>query len=332
MSGSGLPRNIKVLRQRHNGVFAPVGLGAPASLSSFAPRISAYVGRMGSLWTGARSGLLLLTVLIAFRSSGLGSEPVTPASSDSIAASDRRPDNAFSLDTLRLFADDTVYVFTGPTRWDAGDWLAAAGAGGFAIGTTAFDRSIRDSVQARRSPKLDRFSRAFEHMGADYSFVVLAGFEGYHFLADDQRSQAVFVDGLAASLIASGFIAPALKYSVGRERPSDTANPYRFRPFTNHNSFPSGHTTQAFAVATVIAAHYPAWWVQVLAFGSAGLVGYCRVEQNGHFTSDVVAGALIGWSVARCVVRHNDESRAPKFTFVPYSNGRSSGILFARSF
>jgi membrane-associated phospholipid phosphatase len=287
---------------------------------------------MESLWTGARPGLFLLTALIALRSPGLGSEPVTPAPPDSIAASGRRPDNAFSLDTLRLFADDTVYVFTAPTRWDASDWLAAAGAGGFAIGTTAFDRSIRDSVQAHRSAKLDRFSRAFEHMGSDYSFVVLAGFEGYHFLANDQRSQAVFIDGLAASLIASGFIAPVLKYSVGRERPSDAANPYRFRPFTNHNSFPSGHTTQAFAVATVIASHYPTWWVKVLAFGSAGLVGYCRVEQNSHFTSDVVAGALIGWSVARSVVKHNDESRAPKFTLAPYSNGRSSGLLFARTF
>ena len=287
---------------------------------------------MESLWTSARPGLYLLTALLAIRSSGLGSEPVTSAPLDSIAASGRRPDNAFSLDTLRLFADDTVYVFTAPARWDAGDWLSAAGAGGFAITTTAFDRSIRDSVQARRSAKLDRFSRAFQHLGSDYSFVVLAGFEGYHFLADDRRSQAVFIDGLAASLIASGFIAPALKYSVGRERPSDTANPYRFRPFTNHNSFPSGHTTQAFAVATVIASHYPTWWFKALAFGSAGLVGYCRVEENGHFTSDVVAGALIGWSVARSVVKHNDKLRPPKFTLAPYSDGRSSGLLLARTF
>jgi hypothetical protein len=133
-----------------------------------------------------------------------------------------------------------------PARWDEGEWLVAAGAGGLALGTTVFDRSIRDSVQARRSAGLDRFCRSFEHLGADYSFVVLAGFEGYHFLADDRRSQAVFVDGLAASLIASGFIAPILKYSVGRERPSDTTDPYSFHPFTNHNSFPSGHTTQAF--------------------------------------------------------------------------------------
>jgi membrane-associated phospholipid phosphatase len=270
--------------------------------------------------------------LIAIQGSGLGSEPFTPALPDAATASGRRPDNAFSLDTLRLFADDMVYVFTAPTRWDAGDWLVAAGAGGFALGTTAFDRSIRDSVQAHRSAKLDRFSRGFQHMGSDYSFVVLAGFEGYHFLADDRRSQTVFIDGLAASLIANEIIVPALKYSVGRVRPSDTANPYRFRPFTNHNSFPSGHTTQAFAVATVIASHYPRWWVKVLAFGSAGLVGYCRVEQNSHFTSDVVAGALIGWSVARSVVKHNDESRAPKFTLAPYSNGRSSGFLFAKTF
>jgi membrane-associated phospholipid phosphatase len=273
-----------------------------------------------------------MAALISFRGSGLASEPVTPAPPDTIADYGRRPDNAFSMDTLRLFADDTAYVFTAPTRWDGADWWAAAGAGGFAIGTTALDRSVRDSVQAHRSAKLDRFSRVFEHLGADYSFIVLAGFEGYHFMADDRRSQAVFVDGLAASLIASGFIVPALKYTVGRERPSDTANPYLFRPFTNHNSFPSGHTTQAFAVATVIASHYPEWWVRVLAFGSAGLVGYCRIEQNAHFTSDVVVGALIGWSVGRSVVRHNNESRAPKFTLVPYSNGRSSGLLFVKTF
>jgi len=273
-----------------------------------------------------------MAALIAVRSTGLGAEAVPAAPLDSIAAAGRRPDNAFSFDTLRLFADDTVWVFTAPTRWDGGDWLVAAGAGAVAFGTSAFDRSIRDSVQAHRSAGRDRFCRAFEHLGADYSFVVLAGFEGYHFLADDRRSQAVFVDGLAASLIASGFIAPTLKLAAGRTRPSGTNDPYRFRPFTNHNSFPSGHTTQAFAVATVIASHYPAWWVQVLSYGSAGLVGYCRLEQNEHFASDVVVGALIGWSVARSVVKHNDEAKSARFTFVPYSDGRSSGILLVKSF
>ena len=275
--------------------------------------------------------LVFGVALIACRANGLGADALLAAPA-AMATPDLRPENAFSTDTLKLFADDTAYVLTAPARWDSADWLEAAGAGGIVVGTTAVDRSIRNSAQAHRSAGLDRFCGDFQHLGAEYSFVVLAGFEGFHLIADDRRSQAVFLDGLSASLIASAFIAPALKYTVGRERPTYQSNPYEFRPFTSHNSFPSGHATQAFAVATVIASHYPSWWVQVVAYGSAGLVGYCRIEQNAHFTSDVVAGALIGWSVGRSVVRHNGESGPPKFTLVPYSNGRSTGLLFAKTF
>ena len=287
---------------------------------------------MESLWTGARRGLLFAVALIAFRGSALGAELLTPAMPASVTGPGLRPDDAFSTDTLKLFADDTVHVFTAPARWNGVDWLVAAGAVGLSLGTTAFDIPIRNTVQAHRSASLDRFSGNFERFGAEYSFVVLAGFEGFHFMTDDVRSQAVFIDGLAASLIASGFIAPVLKYSVGRVRPTGASNPYEFRPFSNHNSFPSGHSTQAFAVATVIASHYPSWWVQVLAYGSAGLVGYCRVEQNAHFTSDVFVGGLIGCAVGRSVVRHNGESKPPKFTVAPYSDGRSAGLVFSKTF
>jgi len=287
---------------------------------------------MKSLLSGWRCVTLLAIALSVLGGSRLRAEPIDSPLADRQAVDSIRPANAFSFDTVRLFGDDTVYVFAAPSRWDSDDWLIFAGEAGFALGTTAFDRSIRDSVQAHRSVSLDRFSRNFEQLGSSLSFVILAGFECDHFMAADPRPQAVFLDGLSASLIASGLIVPILKYSVGRERPSDSGNPYRFHPFTNHNSFPSGHTAQAFAVATVIASHYPAWWVQVLAYGSAGVVGYCRIEQNAHFTSDVFVGGLIGFSVARSVVAHNSKSRAPRFTFVPYSDGRSSGILFTKSF
>ena len=287
---------------------------------------------MKSAQSGRRHVTILTLALVALGCSHVRAEPIDSASADRQTVDGIRPGNVFSFDTVRLFGDDTLYVFTAPSRWDGDEWLTAAGAAGFAVGTTAFDRSIRDSVQSRRSAALDRFSRNFEQLGSGLSFVILAGFEGYHFMANDRRSQEVFLDGLSASLIASGFIVPVLKYSVGRERPSDSGNPYRFRPFSNHNSFPSGHTAQAFAVATVIASHYPYWWVQALAYGSAGVVGYCRIEQNAHFTSDVLVGGLIGYSVARSVVAHNSKSQAPRFTIVPYSNGRSSGLLLAKEF
>ena len=102
-------------------------------------------------------------------------------------------------------------------------------------------------------------------------------------------------------------IGTSVKYAVGRVRPNPAIHTFEFKPFSGAQSFPSGHASQAFAVATAIAENYPAWWVQALCYGGAGLVGYARIEQNAHYTSDVVAGALLGWSVARSVVHRHDE-------------------------
>src|ERR1019366_5142562 len=131
------------------------------------------------------------------------------------------------------------------------------------------------------------------------------GFEAWGELGGDMRAKDAAMDGLTSSIIASGIITNSLKIVVGRERPSTTTATFRFKPFSGNYSFPSGHATQAFAVATAIAENYPKWWVEGLAYGAAGLVGYARIEQNAHYASDVVAGSLIGWSVARAVVHRN---------------------------
>ena len=141
------------------------------------------------------------------------------------------------------------------------------------------------------------------------------------------------MDGIAASIIAGGLITPGLKIAFGRERPSTSTSTYRFKPFSTNASFPSGHATEAFAVATAIAENYPALWVKCLAYGTAGLVGYARVEQNAHFASDVVAGSLIGWSVARGVVHRNDGPADPrKLTWTPYATPTGFGVVFHKEF
>jgi hypothetical protein len=85
-----------------------------------------------------------------------------------------------------------------------------------------------------------------------------------------------------ASIIGPGLIGTSPKYAVGRVRPNTATNAFQFKPFSNNQSFPSGHASQAFAVATAIAENYPVWWVQTLCYGGAGLVGYARIEQNAH--------------------------------------------------
>jgi membrane-associated phospholipid phosphatase len=251
----------------------------------------------------------------------------TAAQSDSPGI---RPDHLWTADYLQLVVDDTGAILTAPVRWDEDQWLAA-GVAVTSVGVTAaFDSTIRNHVQANRTPGEDRFMERWQNLN---TFYLLAGFEAWGELGGDVRAKNVAMDGLAASIIASGLITPTLKYVVGRERPTTTPATLRFKPFSGNYSFPSGHATQAFAVATVIAEKYPTWWVEGLVYGSAALIGYARIEQNAHFASDVVAGSLIGWSVARAIVHRHDGTPDPKkLSWTPYANRNGVGLVFTKSY
>jgi len=241
-----------------------------------------------------------------------------------------RPDHIWTMDYVHLVLGDTGAILTAPTRWDQAQWLDAGLAVTGVVATAAFDAKIRDHVQANRTPSKDRFMQRWQDID---TFYILAGFEVWGELGGDVRAKNVAMDGLAASIIASGIITPTLKLVVGRERPTTSSDPFSFKPFSGNYSFPSGHATQAFVVATVIAEHYPIWWVQGLAYGSAAMVGYARIEQNAHWASDVVAGSLIGWSVARAVVHRNDATPDPrKLSWTPYANRNEVGVVFSKSY
>jgi PAP2 superfamily len=244
-----------------------------------------------------------------------------------------RPSHLLSLDYAELVGGDTVSILTAPARWDGTQWLEFAGALAVVGGTSAFDRTIRNQVQAHRTHSEDRFMMQAQEFGNYYAFGTLAALDAWGEIEGDIRARNAAMDGISASIIAGGLITPAIKLTFGRERPSTTTSTFKFKPFSSNSSAPSGHTTEAFAVATSIAENYRSWWVQGLAYGTASLVGYARIEQNAHFGSDVVAGALIGWSVAHGVVHRNDGPRDPgKLTWTPYKNGREFGIMFFKSF
>ena len=154
---------------------------------------------------------------------------------------------------------------------------------------------------------------------------------------DNAKARAVAQDGLAASLIASGMITPALKYAFGRARHDEGNGPYDFDYFsTRHTAFPSGHTTQAFAVASVVAAHYDSPWVKATAYGVASFVGYSRIQRNKHWPTDVAAGALIGTLVGNSVTRFNQYKRnqhaESRFSFAPVFDGETTGLSISYRF
>ena len=244
----------------------------------------------------------------------------------------RRPSALFSFEDVKLVGDDLQYVFTAPVRWKNDDWFDAAILSTSVVATTALDHGIRVAAQKNRTPRLDRMAKNVQLLGAGYSFVILGAFEGWALFEDSPRASAVAIDGFTSSLIATGIIAPVLKYSVGRARPVNTDRTFQFKPFSGGASFPSGHTTQAFAVASVIAADYSETWVKIVAYGCASLVGASRIEQNAHFTSDVVAGAIIGTLVGRSVAAHNSTSKPSAFSVIPLIDGSRMGLMLSRSF
>jgi PAP2 superfamily len=233
----------------------------------------------------------------------------------------------------RLLMQNALDVLSAPRRWDSHDWrvfsLDVAGVGLVALA----DRSLSDA--ARHPGRFqDHVASLFEPFGAELSFGTLGAFYVGGLLAHDAKAKDVAMDGLAASLIASGLITPALKELAGRSRPNQNRGTYRFKPFSGDASFPSGHVTQAFAVASTISAEYDSKWVSIAAYAPASLVGFARVRHWAHFPSDVVAGALIGHGVGRAVVHWNRKHRAqPALSLSPlFGLHGSQGLQASLSF
>ncbi len=230
-----------------------------------------------------------------------------------------------------LWWDDLAYGVTEPTRWDSRDRLDASADAAAVVATAALlDRPLRNWSQRHKGSSFEKGVNHFETFGTAGSFAVVGGFYLEGALGHDAQAENTAVDALAASLVASGIVTPVFKRVAGRSRPEAHQGIYHFRPFSNGQSFPSGHATQAFAVASVIAAHDDSPWVGGAAYTVAGLVGLARMDHNAHFASDVLAGAIIGTTVGRAVVRFNDRKRiewaGKSVTFVPWFGPQGGGL------
>jgi len=207
---------------------------------------------------------------------------------------------------------DTKDVFTSPARWDSHDWLTLGGiSAGIGI-VMAFDRDIERGIRNARSDTLTTFFDNVQPFGNEYAVGVVGTFYLAGEIFKDPRAKATALDSIAASAISSGIIVNSLKYVVGRARPTDGKGAYDFEPFSGHDSFLSGHTTEAFTLAAVISEHYDQAWVKLTAYGLAGTVGYARLNNNRHWPSDVLAGAVVGIYVGKTVVHFNREHRRIK--------------------
>ena len=100
---------------------------------------------------------------------------------------------------------------------------------------------------------------------------------------------------VVGSLLINTAVTQAMKYTIKRHRPyQDYPTIIYPDQIENDASFPSGHTSTAFALATSMSIQYKKWYVVVPAFAWASSVGYSRMYLGEHYPTDVLAGAAIG--------------------------------------
>jgi membrane-associated phospholipid phosphatase len=183
-------------------------------------------------------------------------------------------------------------------------WQAGALVGLTAV-SFAVDQSVRHAFvrDTARLPSI--FVKAGDAFGdISYVYPALAAGTLTGLALGLQGLQGVSWRALQSTAVA-GAAALVLKSAIGRRRPDVAPNTaFSFRPFAfKGNSFPSGHVTVAFALATSLAGETKDHWTDLLFYGAATLTGYSRINDDRHWLSDIVFGAGIGIVSARLVQR-----------------------------
>lgn len=132
-----------------------------------------------------------------------------------------------------------------------------------------------------------------------------------------KRALGMFKATAYASLVTT-----TLKYSVREKRPNNGSE---------RNSFPSGHTTTAFAFAGyILNEHGWAWGIPAL--GLASLTGFSRINDNRHYLHDVLAGATIGLSYGLGISMLESKEKSSAVSFVPLYGSELWGGFLTMSF
>jgi membrane-associated phospholipid phosphatase len=151
---------------------------------------------------------------------------------------------------------------------------------------------LRD-INHNRNKNLDGFFRAATNSASPVAFGTPVILYGVGLLKKDAdiKKNALYI---GASVVTSSVAATIMKYSVKRTRPFITYPDIEKVTSGGSYSFPSGHTSDAFSLATSVTLAYPKWYIIVPAFAWAGTVGYSRMDLGVHYPSDVMMGAITG--------------------------------------
>jgi len=241
-----------------------------------------------------------------------------------------------------LLGSDMKQAFTKPFHMKKRDWgylgLFTAGA----VALSFADEPIQKWALRLRNehPAVRNTSKYVTNFGGMYEVYTLGALGAYGFIFKNEKLKTTTLLATHAYLTGAA-VESVLKFISGRTRPSfygpdDVAHPTFKGPFAKsidyagirtNSSFPSGHTTVAFAAATVFAMEYKDRpLVPIISYSAATLIGLSRITENKHWTTDVLVGAALGYMTGRLVV--NNYHRYAKLKSQPKKNTVSFNLQY----
>jgi len=237
--------------------------------------------------------LFSITLLAATLSVGFAAHAQTPAPSPTAS-----PTPSLEREFFKNILRDQKAIWTAPFHLHRSDakWMIPSGVGLMALITT--DRITGDEIA--KSDRQVNASRIISYAGSTYGVGAIAA--TFYLVGRKRNDARARETGLLSTeaFVDSYIVGHALKGITQRARP--LAGSERSEFFDGGNSFPSGHSIQAWSVATIVANEYHDHRiVQVAAYGLATAVSLSRFTGKKHYLSDVLVGSALGYGIGRYV-------------------------------
>ena len=187
--------------------------------------------------------LLLILIIFSFQQNSL------------FAESDSKKDK-LGREFFLSCKDDFLEVLVSPKEWEGKNRLKFAAIAGAGLLLYVLEGDIYKWDQTNETPFSRKFFEFITHFGDGYILLGLMTAlyaTGEVFQQNSLRKTALLS---IESWLTAGVIVGGIKFVFGRARPYKDEGSHSFHPFSTKsgfNSFPSGHSSSAFAVATVIA-------------------------------------------------------------------------------
>jgi membrane-associated phospholipid phosphatase len=246
-------------------------------------------------------------------------------------------DVRLNADHFKSYVSDTKSIITSPLSWKPSDWLKFSLIVGATVALAQEEDDLQSWMRTKRNDDTNFAADLAEPLGnGRYVFPALGALYCYGRFSGNDRASRTALLGVE-SVIVSWAITGTIKYLSHKHRPIETTAddiPWDGPSFSSaHVSFPSGHSTCAFAIATVVASEYGDHaFVRPLSYGAAALTAYSRVHDNAHWPSDIIIGSAIGHFTARAIIGLHGGTADTGFSLVPTVDQRGPNLSLSYRF